>query len=135
MLTTLGSFIKTLKNKDDKRFLDLNSEVIKNLEILETAKLEVENNIENQERILKDAVLRISIEKLTSKDFSDLTKNYKKQDKIDFCNAFNRAIENTKNLKTDFQKANYWSNKNYPLKRISILTEKFEILKFYLEQI
>lgn len=133
LLTELGKLLHSKKQVNDTEFLELNSEVISNLEILETAKMEFENNKNNQ--ILRDAVLKISIEKLSSKDFSSLTKNYKKQDKMDFCNAFNRAIANTKNLKRDFQKTDYWNNKNQASKRVSLLIEKFEILKTYLENI
>ncbi|WP_308693161.1 hypothetical protein [uncultured Treponema sp.] len=136
----IGKLLKLLKDSNDSRFYELNAEVIQNLEILETAKKEIENDEGDLQKISKDAASRISIAKLSSKDFKSLAGDYKKQfgikDKNDFCNVFNRAIADTKIMQKDFLSSEYWeNNKIKPLTKISTLIEKFQILNLYLEKI
>jgi len=138
--TGLGTFFKSLKDSNDSRFYELNAEVIQNLEILETAKKEIESDEGDTQIISKNVASRISIAKLNSKDYVALAKAYKKQfgikDKNDFCNVFNRAIADTKIMQNDFLSSEYWENKKTrPLTKISTLIEKFQILNLYLEKI
>lgn len=140
LFTEFGRILKSKKDSNDSRFYELNAEVIQNLEILETAKKEIERDEGDPQKISKDAASRISIAKLNSKDFKTLAGDYKKQfgikDKNDFCNVFNRAIANTKIMQKDFLSSEYWENtKSKPLTKISTLIEKFQILNLYLEKI
>lgn len=140
LLTGAGKFLKSIKDSNDSRFYELNAEVIQNLEILETAKKEIESDEGDLQIISKNAASRISIKQLQSKDFKSFERDFKKQfgikDKNDFCNAFNRAIANTKSIQKDFFSVEYWENKKTrPLTKISTLIEKFQILNLYLEKI
>ena len=133
LLTEIGKYLHSKKESKDTVFFELYSEVTSNLEILNNAKIEFENSKNNQ--FLIEAAKNISIEKLNSKTSLSIVKKCKKQDQTNFCNAYIRAIENTKGVKRDFQKDDYWNNKRQVARRISTLIEKFEILKTYFDNI